>query len=64
MIRIIDEKPDASVIKNAICKNCGVKLEFVPLDVKSKSYRDIDGSSDTHRWINCPKCNYEITVRL
>lgn len=62
MIRIVDETPDPSVIKKATCKNCGIKLEFVPLDVKSKSYRDIDGTSDIHKWINCPKCNYEITV--
>lgn len=37
MIRIIDEKPDASVVKNVICRNCGVKLEYVPADVKEKN---------------------------
>ena len=63
MIRIIDEKPDPSVVKNVICKNCGVKLEYVPADVKEKMYRDIDGSGEMHRWINCPNCNKEITVR-
>lgn len=63
MIRIIDEKPDASVIKNAICRNCGVKLEFVPADVKEKYYRDIDGSGDTERWIDCPRCSNRISVR-
>jgi len=61
-IKIIEEKPDASVVKQAICRNCGVKLEYVPADIKWNTYSDYGGGSDTVGHIGCPKCREAISV--
>lgn len=62
-MRIIDEKPSKSVVKRKICGNCGVKLEYVPNDVKSRHGTDISGGPDGAEWIVCPKCDNEIILR-
>lgn len=62
-IRIIEEKPDPSVVKRVSCKNCGVGLEYLPVDVTEHHVTDYTGSSDTLRFIICPKCNEHIYVR-
>lgn len=61
-VKIIDEGPDPSVVKQVICPKCGCKLQYVPLDVKSQNYKEIDGGSDTSYWIACPKCRKDIGV--
>ncbi len=62
VIKIVDEEPDPSVIKKTICKNCGIKIEFLPIDVLSKTLYSF-GESEIYRYIPCPKCNSEITVK-
>jgi Zn finger protein HypA/HybF involved in hydrogenase expression len=61
-IRIVEEKPDPSVLKRVICRNCGVKLEYVPLDVKSKRVQSFDETETIH-WIECPKCQNHVSVK-
>lgn len=61
-VMIIEDKPDPKVVRNATCKMCGVKLEFLPVDVQKKNYKDITGCTDTWYWIDCPKCDNSITV--
>lgn len=61
-VKIIEEGPDPSVKKRVICRNCGCKLEYVPHDVNSRNYKDIDGGTDTSYWIVCPKCKEDISV--
>ena len=61
-IRIVNEVPDASVVKQCLCRNCGVKLEYTPADVRKESMYDYTGSSDTYRRIDCPKCQHVINV--
>jgi hypothetical protein len=56
-VKVIDEGPDKSVIKQVIYTRCGCKLEYIPLDVKSRTF---DG--DTNHFIICPKCQKEIKV--
>ena len=62
-IRIIEEKPDPSVVKTVICRKCGVKLEYVPIDIKSYTSRNYGGGSDTYYYIPCLKCNNQVPVR-
>lgn len=61
-VTIVDEKPDPTVVKQAVCRKCGVKLEYLPIDVKERSTRDYTGDSGGARWIDCPKCQNEVTL--
>lgn len=61
-IRIVDEKPDPSLIKQVICNRCGVKLEYLPLDIKYNHTPHEWGGYDTDSYINCLKCNNRIIV--
>ncbi len=62
-IEVVEDKPDPSIVKSVICRNCGVKLQYLPLDIQRTVYREIDGGSDTAHWITCPKCNARVTVK-
>lgn len=63
MVRIIDPIPAQSVVKQVLCLNCGVKLEYVPNDVKKVDGRDYSGGSDGHEFINCPSCSKKVILR-
>lgn len=63
MVRVVNEQPDPSVVKQIICRKCGVKLEYLPIDVKSYHGRDISGGPDGREWIDCPRCHNEVTIR-
>jgi uncharacterized protein with PIN domain len=56
-VRVIDPGPDPSVVKKAVCSNCGARLEYVPNDVKDKVVGDYGGGSDVYHWIDCPQCS-------
>jgi len=62
-VKVIDPGPDRSIVKEALCMGCGAKLEYVPNDVKEKSCSDYDGGTYTHRWIDCPQCSKQVTVK-
>ena len=62
-IEIVDEGPDPSVVKEVICKRCGVKLRYLPLDVEHGTSHSYDGSSDGYSYIKCPKCDNTIMVK-
>ncbi len=61
-IKIIDDKPHHSVVKRAICKNCGATLEYVPADTYPLTHHDYGGGSDTYDYIDCPKCSQAVRV--
>ena len=61
-IRIINEVPDKSVLKQAICKMCGITIEYAPIDVLSRVVTCFD-DTETRRWVDCPKCKAQITTR-
>jgi len=63
MVRIVDEGPDPSVVKQVVCRSCGAKLEYVLHDVKEYHGRDISGGPDGSEWINCPKCGKQVVLR-
>jgi uncharacterized protein with PIN domain len=62
MVRIVELKPDPSVVKQVVCKNCGAKLEYVPADIHSEYVRDYGGVGEMQNWITCPNCNHAVTV--
>lgn len=59
---IINETPDASVVKRTVCRNCGCTLEYVPNDIKEDSTTDYTGGKDIYYYIRCPKCRNEVHV--
>ncbi len=63
MVRVIEETPDPSVVKQVICKNCGVKLEYVPADTKQHNGSDYSGDPSGYSWIDCPKCSNKVIVK-
>ncbi len=62
MIKIIDDKPHHSVVRQVICRNCGVTLEYTPNDVLERKVSDYGGGTDTYRWLSCPKCTKDVPV--
>lgn len=56
MVRIINDKPDKSVLNLKICHNCDVTIEYISADVKKR--RGPDGC----KWIDCPKCQKRIIL--
>ena len=61
-IKIIDETPDPSVVKRIVCRNCGVKLEYTPNDVKTRNGTDYTGGADGDNYIDCPKCGKRAVI--
>lgn len=61
-IKIVEDKPDPKVVKQVVCSQCGVKLEYVPVDVQESNEYDHGGGCDRVRWIECPKCKNHVTV--
>lgn len=62
-VKIIKTEPDSTVVKEAVCRNCGVTLQYVPKDVKNHVHHDYAGGSDTVYYIECPACNHQVHVR-
>ncbi len=62
MIRIIDDKPHPTVVKQVVCRNCGVTMEYAPVDVQTRIEKDYAGGSDSIRYVPCPRCNHQQTV--
>lgn len=64
MVTVVSTAPHPSVIKEAICRNCGATLNYVPKDIQSQYYRDVlGGGGDTEYWINCPPCGSKVHVK-
>jgi len=63
-VKVIKTEPDKTVVKETICRNCGVTLQYVPNDIKEREERDYTGSSDTVYYIECPACAGLVTVQI
>jgi len=61
-VKIIDPTPDPEVVKRISCRHCGVRLEYVPNDVMSRTSRDYGGGTDVTEYIVCPACTKEVTI--
>jgi hypothetical protein len=62
-VKIIKTEPDPKVVKQVVCRNCGVTLEYVPRDVKSQVTHDYGGGSDTDYFIECLACAKKVYVK-
>jgi len=62
MVKIINEVPHPSIIKEVLCRNCGCTLSYTPNDVVQSRHFDYGGGSDLIYHIVCPKCTYKVSV--
>ncbi len=62
MVTVVKSEPHHSVIKEAICRNCGATLAYVPNDIKEEVHRDYGGGSEIYKHIMCPQCNHKVGV--
>lgn len=62
MITIVNREPHHSVVKEVICRHCGVTLNYTPNDIQHRTDTDFTGCSDTVYYIKCPNCNTNIFV--
>lgn len=53
---------DDTVKKRATCRKCSSIVEYLPIEVKKYSGRDISGGPDGKEWIDCPCCQEEIII--
>lgn len=63
MVKIVSTDPHPTVVKEAICKNCGCTLSYVPADVTERYSTDYTGGLEYHHTIRCPSCNQEVKVK-
>ena len=63
MVTITNPKPDSSVVRKIICKSCGVELEYLPVEVLTRSGTDYSGGPDGEEYIVCPNCGERVIIR-
>lgn len=63
MVTVVSTVPHPSVVKEAVCKNCGATLNYVPADIKQRTVGDYLGDKETIHYIECPPCKHQVTVR-
>lgn len=63
VVRIINDEPHKSVVKEVVCTNCGVTLEYTPNDTIERNHTDYVGDTNVFRVVPCPKCHHEQVVR-
>ena len=62
MVEVVGK--DASMAKQATCRNCSSILKYLPIDVTTvNNGRDISGGASGHDYINCPSCSHKVIVR-
>ncbi len=57
-IRVVGLKPELK--QSTACQNCAAVLEYLPSDVCSRSFREIDGVQETVHYVRCPQCGKEV----
>jgi ribosomal protein S27E len=63
MITIVNREPHQSVVKEVICRHCGVTLNYTPNDIQHRTDTDYTGGSETVYYIKCPNCTHDISVK-
>lgn len=61
-MRVIKKgKPDKSVVKRIVCRNCGATIEYVPNDVRTLwEGTDYGGGPDGAKGFECPECKERV----
>jgi hypothetical protein len=62
VVEVIKTEPDPSVVKQVVCGNCGVTLQYVPNDVLRRDGLDYSGGSDGEEWVECPNCEKKAVI--
>lgn len=63
-VKVVSKKPAASVVKKCTCKNCGVKVTYLPKDVTEQNAEDFYGcGTGGMKWITCPSCKEQIILK-
>lgn len=62
MVTIVDTNPHLSVVKECVCKHCGVTLRYVQNDIRRHTETDYTGGKDVYKVITCPSCNKMVYV--
>jgi hypothetical protein len=64
MPRVIKEAPRKE--KKVVCKSCDRTIGYFKDDVKTKTYNDPWGYSETHEYIICPAtgCKQQIILKV
>lgn len=55
MVTVVSTVPHKSVVKEAICRECGATLSYVPKDIEVRRVSHC-GHVDTEYFIKCPAC--------
>ena len=63
MVTVVSTVPHPSVVKEAICRNCGSTLNYVPADIQERIQGDYTGGRDVYYHIVCPPCGHEVSVK-
>ncbi len=64
-MRIVDTTPPKIVVKEKVCYNCDVTLEYIPADVKEKIEHDYDRGYSVKsfvKYIQCENCGKHLIV--
>ena len=59
MVTIVGK--DSSLVEKITCKNCSSILEYLPIDVETKSGTSYGGYWET-KTITCPCCSKKVTI--
>lgn len=63
MVTVVSTVPHPSVVKEAICRNCGATLNYVPNDIKEDYSTDYTGGKDYYKYIQCPPCGNKVHIK-
>lgn len=63
MVTVVSTVPHRDVVKETVCRHCGVTLQYVPTDVKNDYTTDYTGGRDYYKFIGCPACGKEVKVK-
>jgi len=61
-VTVIEQRKMPEAFKQTGCPCCGAVLEYTLLDTEQKTVTDYTGGKETIRFIECPKCQFEISV--
>ena len=61
-IEKVGDDPESK--RRVTCRNCGSVLEYLPIDIESRTVTDYTGDSEIVRFIRCPVCKKEVIVKM
>lgn len=62
MLNIVSRVPHKSVVKEAVCRNCGCTIEYTPNEVTHSVSYDYGGGCDDYKYFKCPNCGRIVEV--